>query len=231
MAIVTYDGTNYDLTDGLLTNANEFTFQDLADNSVDWAGWTSWDGFGLPTDITPSTTLTFNTDEVDLGSVKTVIPSTIVDTNTDTAHTVTYLKSDDDSSYSEVSAGAITARYIKTKVVITNTTARPGFTNLTSNFTDDEISETIVDVAVIHDTQDEFEVPITKTYSTITGVVMMECTGTRAVVLEDTTATAPKISIRDLDTFGKVTSDTTVSIKVFGLPAIQTLSNGDITRA
>ena len=31
MAVVTVDGTNYDLTDGLVSNANEFTFQNLAD--------------------------------------------------------------------------------------------------------------------------------------------------------------------------------------------------------
>ena len=229
MAVVTVDGTNYDLTDGLVSNANEFTFQNLADASVTWADWDSWDGFGLPTGISIGSTLTFNTEAVDLGAKKNVLPSVTAVTNSSTAHTISFLISDDNTSYSAASAGPLNARYIKTKIVVTNTSARPGFTSLETDFTEDQISEIIEDVAVVHDTNSEFANPITKSYGKILGVSLVEYQGNRFPILTDTTATAPKIKVIDLDTWGKVIADTTVSIIVFGLPAVTTESNGNIS--
>ena len=229
MAVVTVDGTNYDLTNGLVSNANEFTFQNLADASVTWADWDSWDGFGLPTGISIGTTLTFNTEAVDLGAKKNVLPSVTAITNSSTAHTISFLISDDDSSYSAASAGPLNARYIKTKIVVTNTSARPGFTSLETDFTEDQISEIIEDVAVTHDTADEFNIPITKSYGKILGITLVEHTGTRMAILTDSSNTTPQMKVVDLDTWGKVSADTTVSVIVYGLPNVTTESNGNIS--
>ena len=232
MAIVTVDSTQYDLTDGLVTNANEFDFQDLADNSVTWADWTSWDGTGLPSGITPSTTLTFNTEAVDLGAVKNVLPNTFCVTNSSTAHTIKYLISNDNSSYTEVSPAGLTARYVKTKVTITNTSERPGFTQLQTDFIEDTLQESLLNVTVAHDTQDEFELPITKSFGkilAISGTQNSAVSGSYAVIPTDYTTTAPKVKVINLDTYGKVTADVNIDVIVFGLPNVSVLSNGNVS--
>lgn len=233
MATVTVDGTNYDLTNGLVTNElDEFTFADLASASVTWGDWDSWDGFGLPTGIAIPTTLTFNTEAVDLGAKKNVLPTVFCNTNSTTAHTISFLISDDNVSYSAASAGSLSARYIKTKVVVTNTAARPGFTELSTDFTEDVISESLFNVTVAHDTGGEFTLPITKTYSkilAITGTQNSSVSGSYAVIPTDYTAGAPKVRVVNLDTYGKVNADVNIDVLVSGLPAITTESNGNIS--
>ena len=232
MATVTVDGTNYDLTNGIVTNElDEFTFANLATAGVDWSEWTSWDGFGLPTGISIPSTLTFNTEAVDLGAKKNVLPTVVCETNSSTAHTISFLISDDDSSYSAASAGSLSARYIKTKVVVTNTAARPGFKELSTDFTEDVISESLFNVTVTH-SSNEFTLPITKTYSkilAITGTQNSSVSGSYAVIPTDYTAGSPKVKVVNLDTFGKVIADVNIDVLVSGLPGITTESNGNIS--
>ena len=236
MATITVDSTNYNYSDGFITNFKEFDWSDLGSTGISggWGDWTSWDGTGFPTDLAPSSQLVFTTDVEDLGSVRTVYPLVNVITNTDTAHTIQFITSNTGAFSGEestVSAGVLTARYIKVKVTVTNTTERPGIEELQFQYLADIISETILDVAVIHDTQDEFELPIKNSYSKILGVTELEHTGTRQVLLTDSTATAPKVRVVDLDTWGKISSDTTVSVSLVGYPNITTATNGDVVLA
>lgn len=218
--------------DGLVTNAAEFDFTEAPSQ---WAGYTSWDGFGDTIGGTGiSTTLTFLGDAIDLGAVINVVPVVTCITNTSTAHVISFEISDDDSSYSAASIGALTARYIKTKVVVTNSAARPGFTLLRSEFIKDVISNSLFnqDTSGYAGSSASRTIPITKTFSKILLVQgaqsQSETDSTYAVLCTDYSNTAPKLKVVDLDTFGKVAADATIDILVSGLPGITTATSGDV---
>ena len=215
--------------DGLVTNAAEFTFTQAP---ATWSAYTSWDGFGdtLQAGGSISTTLTFLSDAVDLGAVINVVPVVTCETNTTTAHVISFQTSNDNVSYSAASTGPLTARYIKTQVVVTNTSARPGFTLLRAEFIKDPISESLFNVAVTH-SSDEFTLTETKSYSkilSITGTQNSAVSGSYAVIPTDYTVTAPKVKVVNLDTFGKVTADVNIDVTINGLPGITTTASGDI---
>ena len=214
---------------GLVTNAAEFDFTEAPST---WAGYESWDGFGDTIGGTGiSTTLTFLSDAVDLGSLKNIVMTASCITNTSTAHVISFETSPDDTTYTAASAGtALSARYVKTKVVVTNTAARPGFTNLQSLATEDVISESLFNVAVTH-SSGEFQLTETKSYSkilSITGTQNSAVSGSYAVIPTDYTATAPKVKVVNLDTFGKVTADVNIDVIISGLPGVTVLSSGDV---
>ena len=91
--------------DGLVTNAAEFTFTQAP---ATWSAYTSWDGFGdtLQAGGSISTTLTFLGDAIDLGALIHVVPVVICETNTSTAHVITFesLFNQDTSGYAGSSA-------------------------------------------------------------------------------------------------------------------------------
>ena len=219
--------------DGLVTKADEFDFTEAP---ASWAGYTSWDGFGdtLQGGATIDTQLEFLSDAVDLGAVLNVVPTVVCVTNTSTAHVISFEISDNDSSYSAASAGALTARYIKTKVVVTNTAARPGFTFLQASFIQDVINESLFnkDTSTLTGSSASRTIPITKTFSKILLVQgaqsQSETDSTYAVQCTDYSNTAPKLKVIDLDTFGKVDADATIDILVSGLPGITTTAGGNI---
>ena len=218
------------VVDGLVTNAAEFTWTQAPAN---WTAYTSWDGFGdtLESGGSISTTLTFLGDPVDLQSLKNIVMTASCTTNTTVAHVISFETSPDDVTYTAASAGtALSARYIKTKVVVTNTSARPGFTNLSSIAIENVISESLFNVAVTH-SSDEFQLTETKSYSkiiSITGTQNSAVSGTYAVIPTDYTATAPKVKVVNLDTFGKVTADVNIDVLISGLPGVTVLSSGNI---
>lgn len=216
------------IVNGLVTNAAEFDFTEAPST---WAGYTSWDGFGDTIGGTGiSTTLTFLSDAVDLGAVINVVPVVTCETNTTTAHVVSFQTSNDNVSYSAASTGPLTARYIKTQVVVTNTSARPGFTLLRAEFIKDPISESLFNVAVTH-SSDEFTLTETKSYSkilSITGTQNSAVSGSYAVIPTDYTVTAPKVKVVNLDTFGKVTADVNIDVTINGLPGITTTASGNV---
>ena len=216
------------IVNGLVTNAAEFDFTEAPST---WAGYTSWDGFGDTIGGTGiSTTLTFLSDAVDLGAVINVVPVVTCETNTTTAHVVSFQTSNDNVSYSAASTGPLTARYIKTQVVVTNTSARPGFTLLRAEFIKDPISESLFNVAVTH-SSDEFTLTETKSYSkilSITGTQNSAVSGSYAVIPTDYTVTAPKVKVVNLDTFGKVTADVNIDVIINGLPGITTTASGNV---
>ena len=218
---------------GLVTKADEF---DWSEAPSQWAGYESWDGFGdtLQGGATIDTQLEFLSDAIDLGAVINVVPVVTCTTNTTTAHVISFEISDDDSSYSAASAGALTARYIKTKVVITNTGARPGFTFLQAQFNKDVVSNSLFnqDTSGYAGSSASRTIPITRTFSKILLVQgaqsQSETDSTYAVQCTDYSNTAPKLKVIDLDTFGKVDADATIDILVSGLPGITTTASGDI---
>lgn len=216
------------IVNGLVTNAAEFDFTEAPST---WAGYTSWDGFGDTIGGTGiSTTLTFLSDAVDLGAVINVVPVVTCTTNTTTAHVISFQTSNDNVSYSAASTGPLTARYIKTQVVVTNTSARPGFTLLRAEFIKDPISESLFNVAVTH-SSDEFTLTETKSYSkilSITGTQNSAVSGSYAVIPTDYTVTAPKVKVVNLDTFGKVTADVNIDVTINGLPGITTTASGNV---
>ena len=218
------------IVNGLVTNADEFTWTQAP---VNWTGYTSWDGFGntLVSGGSILTTLTFTSDAVDLGSLKNIVMTASATTNSSTAHVISFETSPDDTTYTAASAGtALSARYVKTKIVVTNTSARPGFTNLSSNVVEDVISESLFNVAVTH-SSDEFQLTETKSYSkilSITGTQNSAVSGSYAVIPTDYTATAPKVKVVNLDTFGKVTADVNIDVIISGLPGVTVLSSGDV---
>ena len=216
------------IVNGLVTNAAEFDFTEAPST---WAGYTSWDGFGDTIGGTGiSTTLTFLSDAVDLGAVINVVPVVTCTTNTTTAHVISFQTSNDNVSYSAASTAPLTARYIKTQVVVTNTSARPGFTLLRAEFIKDPISESLFNVAVTH-SSDEFTLTETKSYSkilSITGTQNSAVSGSYAVIPTDYTVTAPKVKVVNLDTFGKVTADVNIDVTINGLPGITTTASGNV---
>ena len=222
--------------DGLVTNAAEFTFTQAP---ATWSAYTSWDGFGdtLQAGGSISTTLTFLSDAVDLGAVINVVPVVTCETNTTTAHTISFQTSNDNVSYSAASTGPLTARYIKTQVVVTNTSARPGFTLLRAEFIKDTISETFIglDTSTLSGSTNNRQIPVTKSYSKV-----LQVTGSRTddagandapitVQPNDkTTSGGPTIFCMDLDTWGKTNIDAVIDVTVVGLPGITTTASGDI---
>ena len=218
------------IVNGLVTNADEFTWTQAP---VNFTGYTSWDGFGdtLVSGGAILTTLTFLSDAVDLGSLKNIVMTASATTNSSTAHVISFETSPDDTTYTAASAGtALSARYVKTKIVVTNTSSRPGFTNLSSNVVEDVISESLFNVAVTH-SSDEFQLTETKSYSkilSITGTQNSAVSGSYAVIPTDYTATAPKVKVVNLDTFGKVTADVNIDVIISGLPGVTVLSSGDV---
>lgn len=218
--------------DGLVTNAAEFTWTQAPAN---WTGYTSWDGFGDTIGGTGiKTTLTFLGDAIDLGALIHVVPVVVCETNTSTAHTITFETSPDDSTYTAASIGSLTARYIKTQVVVTNTAKRPGFTLLRSEFIKDVISNSLFnqDTSGYAGSSASRTIPITKTFSKVLLVQgaqsQSETDSTYAVLCTDYSNTAPKLKVVDLDTFGKVDADATIDILVSGLPGITTTASGDV---
>jgi len=219
--------------DGLVTNAAEFTWTQAPAN---WTGYTSWDGFGdtLVSGGAILTTLTFLGDAIDLGALIHVVPVVVCETNTSTAHTITFETSPDDSTYTAASIGSLTARYIKTQVVVTNTAKRPGFTLLRSEFIKDVISNSLFnqDTSGYAGSSASRTIPITKTFSKVLLVQgaqsQSETDSTYAVLCTDYSNTAPKLKVVDLDTFGKVDANATIDILVSGLPGITTTASGDV---
>ena len=224
------------IVNGLVTNAAEFDFTEAPST---WAGYTSWDGFGDTIGGTGiSTTLTFLSDAIDLGSLKNIVMTASATTNSSTAHVISFETSPDDITYTAASAGtALSARYVKTKIVVTNTSARPGFTNLSSSVVEDVISESFIglDTSTLAGSTSARQIPITKSYSKV-----LQVTGSRTddagsndapITVqphEKDSSGGPTIFCMDLDTWGKTNIDAVIDVTVVGLPGVTVTSSGDV---
>ena len=225
------------IVDGLVTNADEF---DWSEAPANWTAYTQWDGFGdtLVGSGSISTTLTFTSDAVDLGSLKNIVITASATTNSSTAHVISFETSPDDTTYTAASAGtALSARYVKTKIVVTNTSARPGFTNLSSNVVEDVISESFIglDTSTLAGSTSARQIPVTKSYSKV-----LQVTGSRTddggsndapitvQPVDKAVSGGPTIFCMDLDTWGKTNIDAVIDVTVVGLPGVTVLSSGDV---
>ena len=206
-----------------LVSTRTYDWQDLADDSVTWADLLQWTGNG--TTINGSTgfdDLVHTSAAFDFGESVTFYPTVFVEAVGTV--TVKLLTSPDDATYTEITPGVATARYVKTKVTVANASATAQLLSLESEFFTDPISETFVNLSI---GATETALPIRRTYGLVQGVTA-HAPQNQQVILTDTTVGSPKVTNYDLDTWGKVASATTATITVLGYPAVSADSNGNI---
>lgn len=206
-----------------LYSTRTYDWQDLADDGVTWADWVEWTGNG--TTINGSTgydDLVHTTDANDLGSVTTFYPTTVVDALGTV--TVTYETSNDDVTYTPVSPGIFTARYIKTVVTVANATTTAELYSIESEYNNDPVSESFKDLSI---SSSGTTLPITRTYGSLAGITASTAQNIQAV-LTDTTPSAPEVTCYDMDTWGKIAVNATASITLTGYPLVAADANGNI---
>jgi len=212
-----------------LASTRTFTWAELGTSSVTWGDtnpWTQWTGNG--TTIGGSTgfaDLVHTTDAFDFGTSVTFYPAITVDAIGTV--TVKLLTSPDDSTYTEITPGVATARYVKTKVTVVNASATAQLLSIESDFFTDPISESIVNLSI---GATETALPIRRSYGLVQGVTYVAPQNMQ-VILTDTSTSAPKVTNYNLDTWGKVASATTATVTVIGYPAVSADSNGNIVVA
>ena len=206
-----------------LVSTRTYDWQDLADSSVTWADLLQWTGNG--TTINGSTgfdDLVHTSAAFDFGESVTFYPTVFVEAVGTV--TVKLLTSPDDATYTEITPGVATARYVKTKVTVANASATAELLSLESEFFTDPISETFVNLSI---GATETVLPIRRTYGLVQGVTA-HAPQNQQVILTDTTVGSPKVTNYDLDTWGKIASATTATVTVLGYPAVSADSNGNI---
>jgi hypothetical protein len=206
-----------------LVSTRTYDWQDLADDSVTWATLLEWTGNG--TTINGSTgfaDLVHTSAAFDFGSVVTFYPTVFVDAIGTV--TVKLLTSPDNTTYTEITPGVASARYVKTKVTVANGSATAQLLSLESQFFTDPISETFVALSI---GATETALPIRRSYGQVQGVTA-HAPANQQVILTDTTVGAPKVTNFNLDTWGKVAAATTATVTLIGYPAISADSNGNI---
>lgn len=206
-----------------LVSTRTYDWQDLADDSVTWADLVEWTGNG--TTINGSTgfdDLVHTSDAFDFGTSVTFYPQIFADAIGTV--TIKLLTSPDNVTYTEITPGVATARYVKTKVTVANATATAQLLSLESEYFTDPISETFVNFSI---GSSATTLPIRRTYGQIQGVTA-HAPQNQQVILTDTTVTAPQVTNFDLDTWGKIASATTATVTLIGYPAVSADSNGNI---
>lgn len=204
-----------------------YDWQDLADDGVTWADWLEWTGNG--TTINGSTgfdDLVYTSVAKDFGISRLFYGVVSVRSN-GTSNTIKFLISDDDISYTEVTPSAHTARYVKVKITVTNATETATLDSFDAEFYFDPITEIFDNLSI---SSAGTSLPIARSYSTLTGVTSSTPQNIQ-VVLTDDTASAPEVTAYDLDTWGKVATNTTASITLTGLPSVTTDSLGNVVLA
>tara|TARA_R110000803_G_scaffold6746_2_gene21748 strand:+ start:201 stop:836 length:636 start_codon:yes stop_codon:yes gene_type:complete len=206
-----------------LVSTRTYDWQDLADDTVTWADWLEFTGNG--TTINGSTgfeDLVHTSSAFDFGESVTFYPTVFVEA-TGTV-TIKLLTSPDDTTYTEITPGVATARYVKTKVTVVNASATAELISLQSEFFTDPISETFVALSI---GATETTLPIRRVYGLVQGVTA-HAPQNMEIILTDTTVGAPKVTNYDLDTWGKVATATTATVTLIGYPAVSADSNGNI---
>ena len=165
------------------------------------------------------------TDAFDFGTSVTFYPAITVDAIGTV--TVKLLTSPDDTTYTEITPGVATARYVKTKVTVVNAAATAQLLSIESDFFTDPISESIVNLSI---GATETALPIRRSYGLVQGVTYVAPQNMQ-VILTDTSTSAPKVTNYNLDTWGKVATATTATVTVIGYPAVSADSNGNIVVA
>lgn len=202
-----------------------YSWQDLADDSVTWADWLEWTGNGTTIDgSTGYDNLVANSDVIDLGSSKTIVPLATVRSNGTSVSIAVQTSPDGSTSWATQTLGAITGRYFRFQITVVNASETARLDQIDAALVGDPISETLNAVSI---GSTETALSPTFNYSKILGI-SYDAPKDVQVVLTDNTASAPAVSAYDLDTWGKVLTSTTANITIFGLQSVTTDSNGNI---
>jgi len=206
-----------------LVSTRTYDWQDLADDTVTWATLLQWTGNG--TTINGSTgfdDLVHTSSAFDFGESVTFYPTVFVEAVGTV--TVKLLTSPDDTTYTEITPGVATARYVKTKVTVANASATAQLLSLQSEFFTDPISETFVNFSI---GASATTLPIRRAYGLVQGVTA-HAPQNMQVILTNTSTSAPQVTNYNLDTWGKIETATTATVTLIGYPAVSADSNGNI---
>lgn len=229
-----------------LYSIRTFDWQDLADETVasiymdtdyvdagyveatqpiGWQEWTEWSGNGTTIDgSTGYDDLVYTGDTEDLGVSRTFYPTANAISNGTSVSIAIQTSADGVSGWSTQTLGAITGRYVRFVVTVTNATETARLDSFQAELFFDTIQETFDNLSI---SASGTTLPIARNYSSILGI---NYTGPHKfeVILTDNTASAPVVTSYDLDTWGKVASATTADVTVHGFPQVSADSNGNI---
>lgn len=210
-----------------LTQNRTYTWQDLIDDSVTWSDtnpWVEWTGNGTTIDgSTGYADLVYTTSVQDLGVTRTFFPTCSALTN-GTHSIAVETSANGTTGWTAQTLGAITARYVRFVITVTNATETASLSSFETELFFDPIEETFNAFSV---GATNTALPIAKNYSSILGI-RYDAPANFQVVLTDTTASAPGVTSYDLDTWGKIASATTANVTVIGFPNVSADSNGNI---
>ncbi len=213
-----------------LVSTRTYDWQDLADDSITWGGYTEWTGNGV--NINGSTgyaNLVHTTDAQDLGvSRDFYCTATAISNGT---HSFVVKVSDDDLSYTDKdpTTDTLKGRYVKFEVTVVNGSETASLTSIETEFFFNPIEETFDDFSV---GATATTLPIARNYSRILNMnytIKHDVSSLQkfVVAMTDVTKTAPKVISYDLDTWGKVATATTADITIKGFPTMA-VSDGNI---
>lgn len=189
------------------------TWADLSTET--WASWLEWN-------FDPVSSMEYETEAIDLGAIVNFDP--LVSVTAGGSVTITETHSDNGSSWSSPAAvgDALTTRYIKIKVAITNPEL-DGITNMQIILSADTIEEEITDWDTSNDGAPvgDFRLPITKNYTLITTVqIALQNVGSQFTweVIDKDATLGPNIKIWDNGaTPSPALTDCTIDAVVKGL--------------
>lgn len=197
----------------------------LATDSIGWQEWTEWSGNGTTIDgSTGYDDLVYTSDVIDLGVSRTFYPTASVNSNGTSVTINVQTSADGSTGWTTQTLGAITGRYVRFQVTITNASSTARLDSYQSELFFDTIQETFDNLSI---SSSGTTLPIARNYSSILGI---NYTGPHKfeVILTDDTASAPVVTSYDLDTWGKVASNTTADVTVYGFPQVSADGDGNI---
>lgn len=146
-----------------LVSTRTYDWQDLADDSITWGGYTEWTGNGVSIDgSTGYANLVHTTTEIDLGSDRDFY----IQASADSVGTHSFVVKVDDSARSgfvdkDPTTDVMKGRYVKLEVTVVNASATAQLNNIDSKVMFDPIEETFDDFSV---GSTATTLPITKNY-------------------------------------------------------------------
>jgi len=201
-------------------DTNLATWQDLADDAITWADSTeNW--ISISANVTGvGGSWNFTTTATDLGSSKWFYPTTTVRWDDEEPVTIDYEYSVDDVSYTTANAEPMFGRYVRTRI----TTEGAYLESIATTINTEPRVETYLSVntAALSGNVDSRTFP-TPGFSQIQSVLItpssVETRIIQGQLITDNTSNI-EISVRDVDTWGQITTDANVNIVLTGFPQL-----------
>lgn len=167
--------------------------------------------------------ITVTSDATDIGSAAWVWPTTRVATSTvgNAGITISYQTSLDGSTYANAAVGTLFGRFFKTVI----RADADELYEVNTEYNQDITAKTFqdLDTTTLTGTTAQRSLNLSNTFSRIFGVVVNAAAAETRLLLVDVGNTAVSnvaISVRDVDTYGKVAVDGNVNITITGYPAV-----------